>query len=215
MSGRRRCRVIVVIVASALWGVGGTARAEEEPVVDLGDRLELFVDARRIASMEGVRLVLHPPERGEVALKFDDPWDGKFSAYVTVFRDDDRFRMYYRGFARDDAEQVACYAESADGIRWTKPEFGLFASGHSSRNNIVWKGPPSKGAHNFTPFKDPRPGIPADERYKALGGTPPRAFASGDGIHWRSLDEKPVLTRGAFDSQNLAFWDPNRQRYAA
>ena len=32
------------------------------------------------------------------------------------------------------------------------------------------------------------------------------AFASADGVTWRKLAEKPVITKGAFDSQNVCFW---------
>ena len=46
---------------------------------------------------------------------------------------------------------MTCYAESKDGIHWTKPDLGLFEFDGSKKNNIVWDGP---GAHNFTPFKD-------------------------------------------------------------
>ncbi|MGM0532746.1 MAG: hypothetical protein ACQER7_15465, partial [Bacteroidota bacterium] len=39
------------------------------------------------------------------------------------------------------------------------------------------------------------------------------AFQSPDGIHWSLMSEDPVITKGAFDSQNLAFWDPVREEY--
>jgi hypothetical protein len=183
-------------------------------VTDIGDRLELFVDKHRIESMKNVRLVLHHPSRMEVALKLDDPWDGRYSGYFTVFQDGDLCRMYYRGWAElKGGEQVTCYAESKDGIHWSKPNIGLFEFNGSKENNIIWKGPQERGTHNFTPFKDTRPGIPADQQYKALGGRPLYAFASGDGIQWRYLVEKPVITKGAFDSQNVAFWDANRRNY--
>ncbi|MBW3600900.1 MAG: hypothetical protein KY475_26990, partial [Planctomycetes bacterium] len=85
-------------------------------------------------------------------------------------------------------------------------------------NNVVWTD--GRATHNFTPFKDTRPDAPADERYKALGyarggGRALAAFASPDGLRWRLLSEKPVLTQGAFDSQNLAFWDEQRGEYRA
>ena len=35
-------------------------------------------------------------------------------------------------------------------------------------------------------------------------------FVSADGIRWRMLRQEPVLTQGAFDSQNIAFWDSAR-----
>jgi hypothetical protein len=36
---------------------------------------------------------------------------------------------------------------------------------------------------------------------------------SSDGIHWQLMSEEPVITEGAFDSQNLAFWDPVHKLY--
>jgi len=47
------------------------------------------------------------------------------------------------------------------------------------------------------------------------GETPggPYAFASADGFHWRKLKDEPVLTKGAFDSHNPAFWGTTRDRY--
>jgi thioredoxin-like negative regulator of GroEL len=41
------------------------------------------------------------------------------------------------------------------------------------------------------------------------------AFKSPDGLHWTPISDRPVITNGAFDSQNLAFWDPVRGQYRA
>jgi hypothetical protein len=68
--------------------------------------------------------------------------------------------------------------------------------------------------HNFTPFKDANPACKPDEQYKALAGGPLYAYKSADGIHWSLLADQPVITQGAFDSQNLAFWDTGRGCYA-
>src|SRR5688572_22144290 len=111
-----RASTAVLCVASFVVALG--LRADEPDVYDLGDRLELFVDMQRIESLDGARLVLHSPERREAVLRTDRPWEGADSAYFTVFKDDDRFRMYYRGLGTSGIE-VACYAESADGIQWT------------------------------------------------------------------------------------------------
>ena len=191
--------------------------------LDIGTRLELFVDDYLIEELAGdARLKLHKPIAREVVLVTDRPWEGNTCAYYTLFRDGDRFRMYYRGSHFDEAtgksahREVVCYAESRDGIRWERPELGLFEFEGSRRNNIVWDG---VGAHNFTPFRDENPACRPEERYKALGSGegPSRrglfAFASPDGIRWRLLSEEPVITEGAFDSQNLAFWDAVRSRY--
>lgn len=181
----------------------------------IGSRVELFVDRHRIASTESVELRLHSPSRAGAAIRFDRPWEGPAAAYVTVFEDDGLFRMYYRGWVGEGRPDQTCYAESDDGIAWRKPQLNLYDWEGSRKNNIVWRG---IGAHNFTPFKDARPGLPADERYKALGrGLDPSttlyAFGSPDGLRWKLLSDRPVFSDGKFDSQNLAFWDENVGKY--
>jgi hypothetical protein len=109
--------------------------------------------------------------------------------------------------------EVTCYAESKDGIHWEKPELGLFEFDGSKRNNIVWDG---LGTHCFTPFKDENPSCRPEARYKAISRGDPKglyAFQSPDGLHWKLMSDKPVITTGAFDSQNLAFWDPHIRKY--
>ena len=223
-----RCALLGVCLlmnAHSIFDSVDAARAAEADVYELGDRRELFVDRHRIASLSGAaRLQLHEPRPAEIALKFDSPWDGEYSGYVTVFRDGDKVRMYYRGWKpgvpgekRETGLQVACLAESTDGRTFTKPNLGLVEFAGSKDNNLVWGHP----SHNFTPFKDARPGVPKDELYKALQthksttglGTGLAAFYSADGVHWRLASDKPVKTKGAFDSQNLAFWDPNHGEY--
>src|SRR5581483_3353884 len=71
-----------------------------EPAVPraIGSRLEPFVDDWLIERMKGVALTLHAPTPREVAVRFNTaPWEGIDTAYVTVFKDGDRYRMYYRG----------------------------------------------------------------------------------------------------------------------
>jgi hypothetical protein len=218
----RLCRILAaLLIALPLTATCSQAAIAADPaVMDLGDRLELFVDRQGIESLKNARLVLHRPRPAEVALKLDAPWEGPYSAYFTVFQDADRVRMYYRGWTstRND-DSVVCYAESTDGIHWNRPNLGLFEHQGSKQNSIAWKAA-GYSTHNFTPFKDTRPGVSADEQYKALGGLTGRtvkglfAYVSHDGLHWRSWRDEPVLTKGVFDSQNLAFWDPNRQQYA-
>ncbi len=193
-----------------------------DPVV-LGSRLELFLDRHLVERFEGTELKLHPPrDEGEV-FRFDRPWEGVFSGYGTVIHEGERYRLYYRGkpdFQSDGVAEVVCYAESADGIQWERPSLGLHEYEGSRDNNIILTESPI--AHNFSPFLDTRPGVPADERFKALGGAIHKnpgggllAFASADGINWRKLSEKPVITEGAFDSQNIAFWSAHEGRYVA
>ena len=213
------CRSLFVACALLVCHAGLSIAADAPAAADVydqGSRLELFVDARRIESRKGVELKLHPPRPAEIALNFDAPWERAYCGYVTLFADSDRVRMYYRGWPAvsakgTDAPQFACMAESPDGLTFDRPQLGLFEFNGSKANNIVWGDP----AHNFTPFKDTRPGVPEDERYKAVnnvkGGL--AAYASADGIRWRQLGDQPVMTKGAFDSQNLAFWDTVHNEY--
>ena len=207
-----------------LCGLVCTGLAGAEPI-DIGSRLELLTDSHLIERLTGgARQQLHPPEPREVALRMERPWEGNAVNYVTVFRDGNLYRMYYRGADviytregyRDGHREVTCYAESKDGIEWTRPILGLFEFNGSKENNIVWDG---IGRHNFTPFKDANPAAGAEAKYKALGyGETPAGkglfrFQSADGIHWSMTPAKPVITKGAFDSQNLAFWDAERGEY--
>jgi hypothetical protein len=197
-----------------------TLAAEADRTVVLGSRLELFVDDLLIGRLQGCSLKLHEPQPANVALRFDAPWEGSFCAYVTVLHDGGLFRCYYRGMpvdGRDGSDpEVTCYAESRDGVTFTKPALGLFEVNGTRSNNVVLarRAPFS---HNFAPFLDTRPGVPPEERFKALAGTSEHGlfgFASADGLHWRKLRETPLLTKGAFDSQNVAFWSESESCYA-
>ncbi|MGH7130188.1 MAG: hypothetical protein ACREIV_16585, partial [Planctomycetaceae bacterium] len=220
--------VTTLLAGGCLLATAALTAFAEEPASDrdgrtaevyrLADRLELFVDEHRIAERHGVELRLHPPKVMETVLKFDEPWEGPYAGYVTVMQDGDIYRMYYRGWPDLAEPELTCYAQSRDGVHWIKPNLGLFAFEGKTDNNIVWRR--GYGSHNFTPFKDPRPGVPADQKFKALGRAPKGtkglvAFASADGFEWRPLDDEPVLTEGAFDSQNLVFWDPNKNCYVS
>lgn len=203
------------------------AAATESPVpIDIGSRRELFVDRFLIDRMTGAaQLRLHRPvDRGPV-LHFDAPWEGRFCTYVTVLHPaPDKYQMYYRGMngGSDTSDgQVTCYAESSDGIHWTKPQLDLFpVEGHARTNIVLAHAAPV--THNFCPFIDARPGVEADERHKAIGGYDQKglfAYASGDGIHWRKLSDDPILTHEqvsksfVFDSQNVAFWSEAEAKY--
>ena len=193
--------------------------ARSGEALDIGSRLELFADHYLIDRMDGTTLRLHEPKLAGVALKFDAPWDGEFCGYPTVIKDGNLYRLYYRGLpkaaADGSANESTCYAESRDGIHWTKPKLDLHQV-HGTKNNncILHRAAPF--SHNFSPFLDTRPGVPKEERFKAVGGTARSglvAWASGDGIHWRKLQDEAVFTKGAFDSQNVAFWSETEQSY--
>lgn len=188
--------------------------------IELGNRRELFIDDFLIESMTpGISQQLIQPTPKEVVLVTDAPWEGNTSGYYSVFQEENLYRMIYRGWQHDQQkkavhQEVTCYAESTDGIHWTKPNIGLHQWNGSNENNIVWLGP---GTHNFTATVDTNPNTTTSSRYKALGSGRGglQAFESADCKNWQLVQSDPVITNGAFDSQNLAFWDAQRNEYRA
>lgn len=209
-----------------------SAAAAAGAPIDIGGRLELLVDEALVASLSGgARLELHRPVAREVVFRTDAPWEGNASSYQSVFRDGALYRMYYRGGhykhggkpaeVREPHPWVLCSAESDDGVHWRRPEVGLREWQGSKANNIVvdtammaaFGGCP---AHTAV-FRDANPACPADQRYKVIAfGDKPRGLyvlGSPDGLAFRVLSDKPIQTVGAFDSQNLVFWDAVREEY--
>src|SRR5687768_14125606 len=211
--------VIVLFAAQSCLGA--------DAAIQLGSKRELFVDEFLIANKRNLELRLHSPTPKEVVMVRDAPWEGSGSDFEVFIREKDFIRLYYMGAELTNVDGTklqfdpttpgrkpvfACYAESKDGIHWKRPELGLFEYNGSKQNNIVWSAPK---LDNFTPFKDSNPHCPPDELYKSMVAGPGGLFAlkSADGIHWSYLSEQPVITRGKFDTQNNAFWDPLRKMY--
>ena len=193
--------------------------AQGDATISIGSKRELFVDTHLIQTMSGVRLQLHAPTPKEIVMHHDKLWEGNGCNYYSIFRDGDIYRMYYDAWAHEPStipvhDVLIAYAESKDGKSWVRPDLGLFEFNGSKKNNIVWASPK---LDNWGAFKDTNPGCPADARYKAFynGNGGLMAAKSADGIHWSRITEEPVLTDGAFDSHNLAFWDAEQGHYRA
>ena len=185
-----------------------------EPVA-LDSRRELFVDGFLLDGLSGTaRRRMHSPVFRQPVLPLDAPCEGSVSAYFTAMQVEGKVRLYYRGQGSEGKPETTCVAESEDGVHFTRPKLGLFEWDGNKDNNIIWLG---AGTHNFTPFLDTNPAAPASQRFKALASAGPNAqlvgFVSADGFRWQRLRDEPLITKGAFDSQNLAFWDPLRKLY--
>ena len=197
----------------------------------LGSRLELFVDDWLIEQMSGASLKMHAPVPREIALELNRDWEGPLSYDPVVMKDGDRFRLWYRaaGLVWEDRYLNTGYAESDDGVDWHRPTLGIQEVDGSTQNNLVISGTWAKA---LCVFKDGNPNVPDSERYKATGlarvggrGRMPadkratiRAFTSPDGLHWRVLEEDPILVAPddgwpMFDSHNISFWDTIQQQY--
>ncbi len=194
--------------------------------VNIGNNLELFIDHHLIDSMKGAELCMHKP------IKMPRPDSPLTGGYITVIKDENIYRGYYREYKPEykgekkdgNPGECTCYTESQDGIEWEKPDLSLIKDEQfGSLKNAILDEPPF--AHNFSPFFDTRPGVPQNERFKALAGKRTsglHAFASGDGIHWKKISGGPVIehhpeshNKNAFDSQNVAFWSEAEKCYVA
>ncbi len=207
---------------------------KEQQILDIGSRRELFIDDALIERLAGTaEQRLHRPIPREIALVHDAAWEGTGSGYHSVFQDGDRYRMYYKAWHLDVSKGkvnssrhplFCCYAESDDGVHWRKPQLDLHEFQGSKKNNIVVAsgaaGPLNVDAGHPAVFKDQNPHAAEDARYKAIfRSSKPNGLLphkSPDGIHWSPMTDKPILSGlGAFDSQNLAFWDPTIKMYRA
>ena len=202
-----------------------------EPI-HIGSRLELMIDDHLVASTRGgIRLQMHRPVRRNVAVVTDNKWEGNACTYTSVFQDGERYRMYFgslhyvmtKNKLIQGHRPHTCYAESRDGIHWTKPKLGLVDFEGSTQNNIVLaegtiKEIPVDPAH-IAVFKDSNPKCPPGEQYKAIIRSRQQkglfALKSSDGLRFSPLSTQLILTDGAFDSENLAFWDSARGEYRA
>ena len=218
-------RLSVLLGAVLMLGATTGSSGADEPIA-IGDRRELFVDDFLVDSMKNVTLKMHEPVRREVSITFDKPWEGNGGGYTTVFQDGDKYRMYYHAWQIPGSDPVhpghrlviAC-AESPDGIKWTRPNLGLFEYDGSKENNIVLNDIKGTECHDLSPFIDTNPRATPEGKYKAVSyghGHKPRglwAFQSPDGVHWTAMQDGPVYTQGAFDTQNIAYWSELEGQY--
>lgn len=218
------CSLNIFSLFLVMAGASSISAQQNRGVIEIGTQRELFVDDYLLDRLVGkAEMRLHNPVPQNIVLETGEPWEGNGTNYVTVFKDGPKYRMYYRachysyleGQDRPNSRDIYCYAESTDGINWIKPDLQLISWKGSKKNNIILDG---IGAHAFSPFRDDNPQCAPDARYKAIGyGGGGKhglyAFKSEDGIRWKLMDTVPVITKGAFDSQNLAFWDAKRGEY--
>ncbi|MCL2832774.1 MAG: hypothetical protein FWD78_06360 [Treponema sp.] len=215
-------------------------------ILNLGGRREVFWDDFLLETdLPGVcvyprpPLIQETPQKKEIVLRLDKPWEGRSCGYFHYFFDGRRFRFYYRasdglaansrtdvGLAADKrtADKLSrsaciCVLLSDDGVHWERPDLGLVEFDGSRRNNIVYRG---DELDNFFVFRDENPACVPDQLYKAISQGPKTpglpngglwAFVSPDGFVWKPLSGEPIMREGFFDTLNTAHWDSGAGRY--
>ena len=207
---------ITLLVITSIQFINIYVKAD---VYDLENKRELFVDQRLIEKLDGVEMRLSTPIPSGPVHKFDKPWEGPFSGYSTVIKDNDNYFLYYRGLpnaGKDGTnDETSCVITSIDGINWVRPNISKYLINKYPENNIILANS-APVTHNFSPFLDTRIGVDKNHRFKALGGNETSgliAYTSHDGLDWKKLHDKPVFTKGIFDSQNVSFWSQHEECY--
>ncbi|MDF9798925.1 hypothetical protein OKW21_004188 [Catalinimonas alkaloidigena] len=193
-----------------------TIKAQDEITI-LQNQRELFVDDFLIEETQKLDFRLATPVSGGKVMEFHEPWEGHFCAYVTIIPDGRLFHMYYRGL--QDQQEVTCYAVSADGIHWSKPQLGLYEVNGTLENNVILPDNPQKSTHNLSIMYDNREGVPQEEKFKAMGGHIRSGglyrYISADGIHWnRYQDTTGLFGELPLDSHNILSWIPSENQFA-
>ena len=184
--------------------------------LEAGRPVTLFAfDDVSIPFRQNLRLSMHQPRkhpsnpvlpRGEAG----QPDECRAQFYGTVIRDGGRFRMWYIAGDREGVESIstrayygwrAAYAESEDGVHWTKPKLGLVEYHGSRENNLVLIDPPDVTGLHLVLLHEPDDPDPS-RRFKmihqirwaqapAFGWTTSVPLFSADGFRWK------LHTRGA------------------
>ena len=135
---------------------------------------------------------------GEHTLEPDKPWESASLNWFSVVDDGGKYRMWYETYDVDGwptgDDTSFCYAESADGVHWRRPDLGLFRYRDVNQTNILFRmiGPldAHSRVHGTGVFLDRK--APSTERYKAVSqgvfpkiGAPPyfvAGMSSPDGL---------------------------------
>jgi hypothetical protein len=168
-------------------------------------------DQASIPLTQNLRLEMRKPERhpGNPVVRRGPPgspdsWAVQF--YGSVIRENGKFKMWYVAAGDDRTDKSVprsapwrpAYAESADGINWTKPSLGLVEYRGNRNNNLILTDPSPLGILNLKVLAEPDDPNP-EQRYKItthvwfskgdkgnrFGTLAP--FFSADGLRWKMV----------------------------
>lgn len=207
---------------------GSPGGAVEAPLAGppQGPWRRLFLDAAVVEEQQGLQRIFHAAKKhpANPVIKRDKPWEGISAitgpyVYGTVFREGEKLRLWYEVHNRGSHTG---YAESPDGITWTKPELGLIEFEGSKANNLVVSSfqPEITGGRCHNPSILRRPNESDPQKRYALygfdgGSGHARVAFSPDGLRWKfapETEKQPLFTSS--DVVNF-FYDPYQARYFA
>ena len=134
----------------------------------------------------GVKLRVEPARKSDIFLHAERPWEEEARLRVnTVLYEEGRFRLWYGADKYEsDLGSYTCYAESADGFAWERPELNLIPYEGSKKNNII-----SRDGEHFLQCILKDPAAPPETRYKSIG---PKGRYFRDGKYDPNMTQKEV-----------------------
>jgi hypothetical protein len=137
----------------------------------------------------GIRLAPQTAERVGPVIPNDRDWEFMIGGYISLHALDGKFGLWYEVVppGGGGSANLLCYAESKDGLHWSKPELGLVEFRGSRQNNIVIDGQqcPYKSFHGNSVFLDPT--APPATRFKVIY----MAMSKDPGLVERVKRERP------------------------
>jgi hypothetical protein len=196
------CRLLfVIVVTSAVCSVS----LADQPIQIPAEERQLFLDDYLVASTSGLQKTMHQPEKKGAVVFPNKPWETSLQTRCAPAWDENEKIYKLWMINSGEAASGAAYAESTDGIHWTKPMLRQYSRQGSLENNLINVGPvqlewPENAMENvvYDP-DDPNP----SRRYKGfLGAFGRRPIVSPDGIHWTLLDVPEIPSA---DESNLSY----------
>ena len=225
------------------------ARAQTAPSASsiplLSDSPQIFVSLDQVDLLENVQQVFHSAQKhpANPVIRRVKPWENERGTWGSVSYDAEEkiFKAWYGGSS--DREHpgldgtklpcsVLCYGVSPDGVRWERPDLGLYEVMGTRENNVVVGDDHHQGMDHWeSVLKDPLEKNPA-RRYKGLGWSSfdwdgPMSgiytMTSPDGMHWTHSPEPIVHFHprpgtndlGPIGDAQALMIDTLRGRYAA
>ncbi len=183
----------------------------------------------------GIRIAVQPAQRRGDIIPKERPWEVRSIGVKTLIKDGDVYKLW-ASCVDASGQSNACYFESDDGQRWSRPALGLVEYEGSTANNLL----PACPAESV--FLDPS--APPEQRYKGVAVLPisrekftefkrqrprdwePRAdrrdvgpdhiyafhgCVSADGHRWSVLPD--IFNVEHADTQNIGTYDPIAGKY--
>lgn len=224
----RTTGALLITVCMSAAGAGGP--------ISVDARKELFLDDYLIASKTNITRQVHPAQKfsGNPVIWPTESWEPAFAlTWGSVIRDNGKYRMWYR------TPVGVSYAQSDDGISWSKPRLNLVPRDGRKTNILLRMCPRDDltGRQGDLPYfytilgvhrddRDPDP----SRRYKMGFLSIDRQYSgpredlyhpgqrrglgvagSPDGIHWRLIDN--WTTEAICDGPCHWMLDPAREKY--